>query len=522
MSLPLPIKVGLVSLGCAKNLVDSEVILGSLLRDGMILTENAQEADVFIVNTCGFIDGAKQESISAVLKANELRQTGNCKALIMAGCLTQRYPKDLQKELPEVDAIVGLNEVPRIGEIVREVLERNCSGALRAPTNGKSAVILDARRGRGGRATNRRYREAPQLFWSGPANYVPDYAAPRFRLTPKHYAYVKIAEGCNHPCMFCSIPRIRGKHRSRPMDDVLAEVRALVANGVREINLISQDTTFYGKDLGVEAAVPGGGGRGASGTDAATTLCSLLREIQRIEGDFWVRLLYTHPAHWSDKLIETIAECNKVCRYVDIPLQHIHDRMLERMRRETDGRYIRNLIRKIRDGIPGIALRTTFIVGFPGETEKEFEELLAFIKETKFERLGIFTYSQEDHTPAGAMKGQIPAKVRKQRYRRAMALQQKVSREIHGRLVGKKLRVLIEKPLEGRASSRPFSRTRARQSVPLQRAPGWIGRSHADAPEIDGSVVVFGEGRVGEFADVQITAAREYDLVGRSVIGVPA
>ena len=324
MSSPQAIKVGFVSLGCAKNLVDSEVMLGSLLRDGMQVTRDAREADVVIVNTCGFIEGSKKESIDAILKANELRETGNCKALIMAGCLTQRYPKDLRKELPEVDAIVGLNEVPRIGEIVREVLTRNG-------------------------------HTAPRLYWSGPAKYVPDYSAPRFRLTPKHYAYVKIAEGCNHPCTFCSIPRIRGKHRSRAVNDVVAEIRDLVESGAREINLISQDTTFYGKDLDPQAPGP---------RDGKGLLCKLLREIQQVEGDFWVRLLYTHPYHWTDELIETIAGCNKVCRYVDMPLQHINDEMLKRMRRETSGKYIRELVAQIRQGIAGIALRTTFIVGF--------------------------------------------------------------------------------------------------------------------------------------------------------------
>ena len=449
-----------MSLGCAKNLVDSEVMLGSLLRDGMQVTRDAQEADVVIVNTCGFIEGSKKESIDAILKANELRETGKCKALIMAGCLTQRYPKDLRKELPEVDAIVGLNEVPRIGEIVRDVLTRNG-------------------------------HTAPRLYWSGPANYVPDYSAPRFRLTPKHYAYVKIAEGCNHPCTFCSIPRIRGKHRSRAVNDVLTEIRGLVESGAREINLISQDTTFYGKDLDPQAPGP---------RDGKGLLCELLREIQQVEGDFWVRLLYTHPYHWTDELIETIAACDKVCRYVDMPLQHINDGMLKRMRRETSGRYIRDLVSRIRAGIAGIALRTTFIVGFPGETEKQFEELLGFIEEAKFERLGVFQYSQEDHTPAGGMTGQLTAKQKKKRYGRAMALQQRVSREVQRGFIGKTLRVLIEKRANG----------------------GFVARSHADAPEIDGSVHVTGAVRVGEFARVLITGASEYDLTGETSRGASA
>jgi ribosomal protein S12 methylthiotransferase len=448
-----PIKIGLVSLGCAKNLVDSEVMLGSLRRDGMELTDRAEEADVVIVNTCGFIEASKQESVNAILKANELRTTGNCKALIMAGCLTQRYPKELRSELPEVDAIVGLNEVPRIGEIVRELLARH-------------------------------EEMQPRLYWSGPAKYVPDFAAPRVRLTPKHYAYVKIAEGCNHPCTFCSIPRIRGKHRSRSMDDVVSEIRQLVGDGVREINLISQDTTFYGKDLDPNAPGP---------RDGKGLLCELLEKIQQIDGDFWVRLLYTHPYHWNNELIKTIAACDKVCRYVDMPLQHINDQMLKAMRRETSGQYIRDLIGRIRAGIPGIALRTTFIVGFPGETEEQFEELLEFIEAARFEKLGIFTYSQEDHTPAGAMEAQLPANVKKRRYRRTMALQQNVSRDIQKGFVGNTLRVLIEKRTDR----------------------GCLGRSHTDAPEIDGTVNIEGHASVGEFADVLITGSAEYDLTGR-------
>jgi ribosomal protein S12 methylthiotransferase len=269
---------------------------------------------------------------------------------------------------------------------------------------------------------------------------------------------------------------------------VLAEIRGLVAADTREINLISQDTTFYGKDLDPQAPGP---------RDGKSLLCELLREIQEIDGDFWVRLLYTHPYHWNDELIETIAACDKVCRYVDMPLQHINDEMLKQMRRETSGQYIRDLVARIRRGIPGIALRTTFIVGFPGETEKQFEELLQFIAEAKFERLGMFQYSQEDHTPAGTMAAQLSVKEKKKRYQRAMALQQKVSREVQGGFVGQTIRVLIEEQSNG----------------------GWVGRSHADAPEIDGSVQVTGRAQIGEFARVRITGASEYDLNGETLRG---
>ncbi|MCG3148532.1 MAG: Ribosomal protein S12 methylthiotransferase RimO [Verrucomicrobiae bacterium] len=456
MPAPSPIKIGLVSLGCAKNLVDSEVMLGALAKEGMELTADAQLADVVIVNTCGFIEASKQESINAILKANELRTTGKCKALIMAGCLTQRYPKELRAELPEVDAIVGLNEVPKMAGIVREILAKEVVERASRPLD------HETNNGRDARSTN--------LYWSGPAKYVPDFSAPRVRLTPQHTAYVKIAEGCNHPCTFCSIPRIRGLHRSRSVADVLQEMRQLVAAGCRELNLISQDTTFYGKDLN--------GGQ--------EQLCELLRQAQQIPGDFWIRLLYTHPAHWSDELIATIAGNDKVCRYVDMPLQHINDAMLKRMKRETSGQYIRELIARIRRGVPGIALRTTFIVGFPGETDEQFDELCEFIERTEFERLGIFTYSQEDHTPAGNMDQQLPEKVKKARHKRAMLTQQQVSRAVQRRCVGQTLRVLVEKP--------------------------GVARSHADAPEIDGTVKVTGTAPVGEFATVRITGASEYDL----------
>jgi ribosomal protein S12 methylthiotransferase len=441
------IKIGLISLGCAKNLVDSEVMLGALTRDGMALTTELRDADVVIVNTCGFIAAAKQESIDAILRANELRRTGRCRALLMTGCMPQRYPKELQAELPEVDAFVGLNEVPRITGIVREILSRG-NGFQPRPVG---------------------VENPSPIYHSGAAKYVLDASAPRLRLTPSHYAYVKIAEGCNHPCTFCSIPRIRGAHRSRPMSDVLAEVRALVADGVKEINLISQDTTFYGKDIGASLPV-------------------LLREIEKIGGDFWVRLLYTHPAHWTDELIATMASCRKVCRYVDIPLQHINDAMLAAMRRETDGKFIRDLMFRLCSGLPGVAIRTAFIVGFPGESEKQFAELVKFIREAKFARLGVFAYSQEDGTVAAKLPGQISSRVRQERRGRAMAAQQAVSRELLRAMVGKTMRVLMDREGEG--------------------------RSYLDAPEIDGKVFVRGAARVGEFVNVRITGAKEYDLKG--------
>src|SRR5215467_3732005 len=364
---PTKPKIGMISLGCAKNLVDAEIMLGSVLRRGMEITSRAEEADVLVVNTCAFIDSAKEESVEAILQAHQhhgLNKRPNQK-LIVSGCMSQRFARELREEMPEVDAFIGLDQVAQLGEIVEKVLTRQSNGSH------ESNVMKNAH---------------GLAFTETRPTYIPDYDTPRFRLTPAHSAYVKIAEGCNHPCSFCVIPQMRGKHRSRAPHSVLAEIRALVDDGVREINLISQDTTYYGMDLWEGKAGP----RQPVDSTRGPTLAALLREIQEIDGDFWVRLLYTHPAHWSDELIDTIAQCNKVARYIDIPLQHIDESMLKRMRRETSRKHIEDLIQRLREGIPGVALRTTFIVGFPGETEAEFTGLLDFIRRTRFERLGVF------------------------------------------------------------------------------------------------------------------------------------
>jgi ribosomal protein S12 methylthiotransferase len=332
-------------------------------------------------------------------------------------------------------------------------------------------------------AKDRAKGAAPENFVTRHSTYIPDYDTPRFRLTPKHFAYIKIAEGCNHPCTFCIIPQIRGRHRSRTVESVVAEARRLVAEGVKEINLISQDTTFFGMDTWEQrpnARTPVDSTRG-------TALTTLLRELNAIEGDFWIRLLYTHPAHWSDELIRTIAECPKVARYIDIPLQHISDHMLGRMQRETSGDYIRTLIARIRAGIPGIAVRTTFIVGFPGETEADVEELCGFIQEAKFERLGVFRYSQEDGTRAAKMDEQLAPKVKETRWHRTMALQKDIAAAVSRGYVGRTLRVLVEEP--------------------------GVARGEADAPDIDGRVYVPRDLPVGAFADVRITGYQDYDLL---------
>jgi len=459
-TLPI-VKVGLVSLGCAKNLVDLEIMAGHLHKAGMALTPNPDEADVMIVNTCSFIDAAKEESIGAILDANRdrgMRRRHRAQKLIVAGCMAQRFAGELSASMPEVDAFIGLDQLTQIAPIIEGLLAKE-----RERTGSPDSL--------------------PENFVTPQPKFIPDFDTPRFRLTPSHTAYVKIAEGCNHPCSFCIIPQMRGRHRSRTVASIVAEARALVAEGVKELNLISQDTTYFGMDRWEEKAGP----RAPVDSTRGDSLTYLLRELQKIEGDFWIRLLYTHPAHWSDELIRTIAECPKVARYVDMPLQHISDPMLEAMRRETSSQHIRDLIRRIRAGVPGIALRTTFIAGFPGETAEDFETLLQFIEETRFERLGVFKYSREEGTRAAKRDGHLTSRTKESRWKKAMALQRRIALEQTVAAAGRKLRVLVE-------------------------APG-VARSEADAPEVDARVFVPKGLPVGEFAEVTVVAANEYDLV---------
>jgi ribosomal protein S12 methylthiotransferase len=453
-----PVKVGMISLGCAKNLVDAEIMLGDIAANGMEVTADAEDADVLIVNTCAFIDSAKEESIDAILDAHQrrgLRKKPGQK-LIVSGCMSQRFSKELSAEIPEVDAFMGLDQVATAGEIVRRVVAKESAPSLNLVT--------------------------PK------PRYIPDYTTPRFRLTPKHYSYLKIAEGCNHPCSFCVIPQMRGRHRSRPLESVETEIRQLVDEGIKEINLISQDTTYYGMDLWDQKAGP----RQPVDSARGPTLTRLLERIEAIPGEFWVRLLYTHPAHWSQELIEAIAASSKVAKYVDMPLQHIDEEMLQLMRRETSRGHIEDLIQAIREGIPGIALRTTFIVGFPGETESHFESLLEFIERTRFERLGIFTYSQEEGSRAAKMEHRVPVAVKNARYKRAMTLQQKIAAGIARSTIGREIKVLVEEPL--------------------------IARSESDAPDVDTRVLLSHAAPVGQFAKVRVSGTQVYDLRG-DVVG---
>ena len=449
-------KVGLISLGCAKNLVDSEIMLGHLRSAGIDLTSDSADADVLIVNTCAFIDSAKTESISAILEAHRDRGLHRRRAdqrLIVAGCMSQRFSTELTGELSEVDAFIGLDQLEEVAPIVRRVLART-PGA--APDN----LVPD---------------HLPV--------YIPDFNTPRWRLTPKHFAYVKIAEGCNHPCSFCVIPQMRGKHRSRTIESIRREAEQLVSEGVKELLLISQDTTYFGMDRWTEGRGPRAQVTAARGEN----LIDLLEALSSVKGDFWIRLLYTHPAHWSDELIAAIARLPKVARYVDMPLQHVEEGMLRDMRRETSENHIRDLVKRLRAGIPDLAIRTTFIAGFPGETDAQFETLLGFIEEAKFDRMGIFTYSQEQGSRAAKMEGQIAPSVKKSRYRKAMASQQKIAKERAAYLVGKKLRVLVDTPD--------------------------TARTEADAPDVDGKVLLQKPLTPGEFAEVTITGHKIYDLI---------
>ncbi len=463
-------KVGLISLGCAKNLIDSEVMIGHLQAAGMQMTPHPEQADVIVVNTCTFIDQAKRESVEAIREAiNQRKDKRAQQKIIVAGCMAQRFGRELPKLLPEVDAFLGLDQITQVAPIIqsliagrslRETGAVNASGHTALPSGDPRSVVT----------------KSPQ--------FIPDYQTPRYRLTPRHYAYIKIAEGCNHPCSFCIIPQVRGRHRSRTVASVVEEARRLVAEGVKELNLISQDTTFFGMDRWEDTRPTP---RSPVDSRKGESLASLLRALNEIEGEFWVRLLYTHPAHWSDELIETIAACSKVAKYVDIPLQHISDRMLSAMQRETSAETIRRLLVRMRRGIPQLAVRTTFIVGFPGETEEDFLELLEFLKASRFERVGVFRYSREEGTKAAKLPGQVHHKTKERRWNTAMALLQGMHEAVNQEKVGKKIKVLVDKP--GQA------------------------RSEHDAPEIDGMILIPAHLPPGQFAEVTVTATRGYDLL---------
>ncbi|MFB3904663.1 MAG: 30S ribosomal protein S12 methylthiotransferase RimO [Acidobacteriota bacterium] len=444
-------KVGFVSLGCPKNLIDSEVMLGLLSREGYEITPDQGQAEIIVVNTCAFIESAKQESIDTILEMAEQKWKGKCRRLIVAGCLVERYRKEIQSQIPEVDAVVGTNEIPRI---------------LQACANGDQPVCPPP---------------APGL----PAFLYTD-TDPRILTTPRYTAYVKIAEGCDHPCSFCAIPKMRGMFRSRRLDSVLAEARNLASRGVREINLVGQDTTMYGWDWGCK-----------------TGLADLIRELAKIEDLYWIRFLYAYPNNIYPELLKAVAETEKACKYIDLPLQHASAQVLKRMKRGGNRHSLLKLLERIRKAVPGAAIRTTMIVGFPGETEADFRDLCDFVKAAEFDRLGVFAYSDEEQTPAYDLPGKVTEAVKQRRKQRLMQLQKRISRRRNAELVGQKRRVLVEGP--------------SRESDLL-----WAGRLPTQAPEIDG-VVYLNDGidetvRPGDIREVLITEAFDYDLVG-SVVG---
>jgi ribosomal protein S12 methylthiotransferase len=450
--------VGLIGLGCAKNRVDGEVMLGLLQQAGYEVAADPEQADTIIIHTCGFIGDAKEESIDTILEVAEWRKQG--KRLVVTGCLVQRYAEDLLKEIPEIDALMGTADLHRIVEVCDTV-----TAAPPAPTR---------------RQAPRRRPVEPKV-WLGDPPYLYDADTPRLLSTPSHYAYVKVAEGCSYRCSFCSIPAMRGDQRSRSIESIVQEAQNLAARGVKELILISQNTTAYGRDIYGKPCLP-----------------SLLHALAAVKGVEWIRFLYAYPADVRDDVIATIAAEPKVCNYLEMPLQHCDARVLKAMNRGGSRAELEQLIAKLRHRIPGLTLRTTFIVGFPGETAEAFRTLESFIEWARFERMGVFTYSQEEGTPAGAMAGQIAPRIKERRRHRLMERQRDISWAYHQTLVGQRLRVLID----GFSDAEQM----------------WEGRYEGQAPEIDGVVYVQSEHLIaGTFEQVEVTEATEYDLIGRPV-----
>jgi ribosomal protein S12 methylthiotransferase len=440
-------KFSIVSLGCARNLVDSEVMAGLLQQNHYDMVHEPEDADVVLVNTCGFIEAAKAESIDTIIEISRLKEEGKIKKLVVAGCLAQRYPQELAKELPEVDLFIGTGEVPKIVEILQR-------------------LEADANR--------RQYVGIPQ--------YLYDHATPRVRATPSYTAFLKVSEGCDHKCAFCIIPQLRGPHRSRSIDSVVSETALLSQGGVKEINLIAQDLTAYGRDR-----------------KDGTTLSGLLKKMIEVPEVVWIRLLYAYPNFLDEPLLKLIRESDKICKYIDIPFQHISPRLLQRMRRGKSGSAVRETVEKLRDAIPGLTLRTSLIVGFPGETDQDFETLLNFVEETQFDRLGVFKYSEEEGTPAASMDGKVSEDEKEGRWQEVMDLQATISQKKNKALIGTIDRVMIEN------TDSDFGKL--------------AGRTQAHAPEVDGFVFIDGPEadpslKPGDIVDIKITDALEYDLMG--------
>lgn len=447
-------KVGFVSLGCPKNLVDSEVMMGTLADAGYEITNNADDADTVVVNTCGFIESAKQESIDAILEATQLKSEGKAKRVVVAGCLVERYRDDLMKELPEVDAFIGTSQV---GEILKAADDAfDARKLVTTPIGNKTAT------------------------------YLYDEYTPRLRATQPHTAFIKIAEGCDRPCAFCSIPSMRGSFRSRRFGSIIEEARTLAKQGVKEVVLIAQDSSRYGEDLG-----------------EVDLLAQLIRALGEIEELKWVRVMYAYPTHISDAFLAAIAETPKAVKYLDMPLQHASRNVLKLMKRGGNRESLEKLIRRVREKVPGIAIRTTFITGFPGETDEDFEELLAFVRNCRFDNVGVFTYSDEEGTAAYELPNKVDPKVAKKRRDRLMKEQAKISRELNRAKVGKIYKVMFE-------------------GLSQESDLLFQGRLEGQAKEIDGYILINDmpenfEPRIGEIYNVRITEAHDYDLVGEIV-----
>ncbi len=423
--------LNLISLGCAKNLVDSEILLGGLDKTNVSITKDPEKADTIVVNTCGFLDIAREESVDTILQAAEMKRTGSLKELVVMGCLSERYPQELKKEIPEVDRIFGSNDHQQIVSFL----------------------------------TGKEFAKDDPLFF-------------RSLMTPNHYAYIKIAEGCDNGCSFCSIPIMRGLQKSRTISSIINEAERLASNGTKELLVIAQDSTSYGWDL-----------------EKKVYLSDLLKELNTIDGIKWIRVHYAHPAHLSQRIIDAIANCDKVCNYLDMPIQHASDDMLKAMRRGLGQDGIKNRISRLRDAVPNIALRTTLIVGHPGETEDDYHQLRDFVEEIRFDRLGIFTYSEEEGTLAADLKDDIPREVKDNRKNEILELQHDISLEKNESFIGKRLRVIIDES-QGNVT---------------------VGRSEYDSPEIDNIIHIKGTAEVGVFHDIQIIEANEYELIGEII-----
>ena len=431
-----PAKVHLVSLGCPKNTVDSERMLGLIEANSFEVTADPQEADVVVVNTCGFIEAAKEESLEAVMAAHRLKEEGRCKGVIVTGCLAERYHETLSQELIEADQLLTLDQESQIVPYLDRLLD-----------NARSRLVD---------------------------------AAPRSRLTPKHWSYLRISDGCDHQCAFCAIPLIKGRHKSEPLESLQAEAERLAASGVRELVLVSQDSVRYGADL-----------------YGRSRLVALIDNLSRIDGIEWIRLMYVYPAFWTDEMIDLFATNKKVCSYIDMPLQHIADSVLQRMKRATTKRRTLDLLDRLRDRMPNVGLRSTFIVGFPGETDDEFDELLRFVEQTRFDHLSGFIFSREDGTTSSAMENQISEAVKEERYSRLTELQEQISYEINSEYIGTRHSVLID---EYDDDNNLF-----------------CGRLERDAPEIDGQVILeAGAAEAGRFVEVEITGAHAFELEARA------